>query len=152
VFLLDEELVTERSPVAKTVIHGSDFGHDGINTSNERCGICLNPPCNVVVLLVILVLGKRLICQRFLPHGGPALLVGLVGQRFLCRLHSAFGRLAAVYLCSQRFLCHLCSTFGRLLAVYLRGESVLEALYLGEVELRRRCGGLAATAFRSRLR
>jgi hypothetical protein len=32
------------------------------------------------------------------------------------------------------------------------GKSVLEALYLGKVELCGRCGGLAATAFCSRLR
>jgi len=36
-------------------------------------------------------------------------------------------------------------------ACFLR-EIVLAALYLGEVDLRGRCGGLAATAFRSRSR
>jgi hypothetical protein len=38
------------------------------------------------------------------------------------------------------------------LAAYFHGESILEAMYLGEVELRGRCGGLAATAVRSCLR
>jgi hypothetical protein len=57
-----------------------------------------------------------------------------------------------VYLRGQRVLRHLSSTFGRLLAAYFHGKSVLEALYLGKVELRGRCGSLAVTAFHSRLR
>jgi hypothetical protein len=53
-----------------------------------------------------------------------------------------------VLFCGEGVLVALCLGECGLLACFL-GESILEALYLGEVELRGRCGGLAATAVRS---
>ncbi len=43
----------------KTVIHGLDFGHDGVNASKEGCGVCFNSQRKIVIIFVVLVLGKR---------------------------------------------------------------------------------------------
>ncbi len=135
-------------PVAKTVIHGSDFGHDDVNASKEGCGVCLNLPRNIVVVLIVLILGKcfchqsrsafgrlvatllvSLVSQRFVPRGGPALLVGLVRQRFLLRGRSTLfvGVISQCFLpCGSPALLVglVCQRFlprGPLMATLLRG-------------------------------
>jgi hypothetical protein len=64
----------------------------------------------------------------------------LLGQRFLCRCHSAFGQLLAALLHSQRILPHCHSAFCRLSAALLHGQRVL-------LRLRSAFGRLLTTMF-----
>jgi hypothetical protein len=107
--------------------------------SKEGCGVCLKSPHNILVVLVVLVPGKRfcrqscsafgqlvamslvsLVGQCFVPRGGPASLVGLIHQHFLMR-----GR---CHFCQRRsklcdcLLSHHCGGCRHLMATPLLGE------------------------------
>jgi hypothetical protein len=100
-------------PVFKTVMHGLDFGHGGINASKKL-------PRDILVL----VLGKRFCCrsrsafgqlvamllvsligQRVFPYGRLTSLMGLVGQRgfprgrFVATAPVEIGGIKLGYLC-----------------------------------------------------
>jgi hypothetical protein len=120
------ELVAKHSPVAKTVIHHSDFGHDGINASKERCGICLNPSHNSVVVLVVLnnvgeglvvVIVVVLVLGVFASFSIVAIVVPILGVlasfgSVVVGVLAIFGVVAVIILVlGKRFCCQRCSAF-----------------------------------------
>jgi hypothetical protein len=122
-------------PNSQAVIYGLDVGHDGIDASQQECGVHLNPPldigngdpnalhgkCSLLGVFTALALLSKIGIHARQSEGLVVALWGVCGPvafQFVCGIHTLHGKGFVIALCG---VCGVLTRCGKGLFVTLHG-------------------------------